>query len=217
MPVDGTDIGALTDLRTTLAGAGFVNSSGRFEVDAITAGEGNGWKFSEDCLKESLPLWDGAACFVDHSFWGHSIRDMGGVFKAPRWCDETQGIRLELTTMGPMGSLVDELGRQILAGGIGQTRDEYSRQSAPTVGFSADISFSAKQRDVLHILKVHSLDLVFNPARGGAFVRALNGMLSIPRGCAAVHRFPGERHLGQEPDHSYRRGYQLGLAPALAA
>jgi hypothetical protein len=61
---------------------------------------------------------------------------------------------------------VEELGRQVLA-------EEGTR---PRIGFSADIVFTAKQREVQSILKVLSLDLVFNPARGGAFVRALNSV-----------------------------------------
>jgi len=52
--------------RAKLVSIGAVLPGGKFEVDAITAGEGNGWKFSADCLRESLPLWEGASCFIDH-------------------------------------------------------------------------------------------------------------------------------------------------------
>ncbi len=154
--------------RVRLSAVGFVNPAGRFEVDAITAGEGNGWHFSEECLKDSLPLWEGAACFVDHAgFWeGPSLKDLAGVFESPRWSEESRGVRMVLKTMGPLGGLVEELGRQILG-------EEGAR---PNVGFSADISFQAKQREVTKILRVYSVDLVFNPARGGAFVRALNSV-----------------------------------------
>jgi hypothetical protein len=52
-----------------LSASGTVTQAGRFEVLAITAGEGNGWQFSEDVLRESLSLWDGVECFVDHGGW----------------------------------------------------------------------------------------------------------------------------------------------------
>jgi hypothetical protein len=103
--------------RVTLSASGFVTAAGKFEVIAITAGEGNGWQFSEAVLRESLSLWDGATCFVDHGSWfgGRSVKDIAGVFNNPRWSEDAKGVALELTTMGPSGELVDELGRQILA------------------------------------------------------------------------------------------------------
>jgi hypothetical protein len=45
--------------------------------------------------------------------------------------------------------------------------------SAPAVGFSADVVFTAKGKEVQKILRILDLSLVFNPARGGA-KRALN-------------------------------------------
>jgi hypothetical protein len=83
-------------------------------------------------------------------------------------------VRLELAAMGPAGKLVEELGRQILA----------EKGPKPRVGFSADILFTAKGRDVVKILRVLSCDLVYNPARGGAFVRALNQ--AAPEGAALL-------------------------------
>ena len=38
------------------------------------------------------------------------------------------------------------------------------------MGFSADITFSADREKVKKIIKVHSLDLVMKPARGGRFL-----------------------------------------------
>jgi hypothetical protein len=147
-----------------LEASGFVTAAGRFEVDAITAGEGNGWLFTADVLKDSLQLWEGANCFIDHSYWGgRSIRDLAGIFHNPTWSQESNGVRLELQTMGPCGPLVEELGRQVLKEAV-----------KPKIGFSADIVFSAVKNEVKKILRVIELDLVFNPARGGAFVRALN-------------------------------------------
>ncbi len=161
-----------------LSASGGVNPAGRFEVDAITAGEGNGWRFSAAVLKDSLPLWEGAACFVDHSVWGHSVRDLGGSFHQPAWCEETQGVRLQLTALGPAGPLVEALGRQLLQ----------EQGPRPRVGFSADIVFTAQGREVVKILRVLSCDLVYNPARGGAFVRALNQLsAAYPTVLSNVH------------------------------
>lgn len=156
--------------RARLAAAGQLTPAGKFEVLAITAGEGNGWQFGEEVLRESLPLWDGAECYVDHGGWfgSRSVRDLGGVFRNPRWSEEDRGVRLELLTMGPSGPLVAELGRQLLA-----ERAESPDRTAPNVGFSADVLFTARGRQVLKILRVIELCLVVHPARGGAFVRAL--------------------------------------------
>ena len=154
--------------RVSLEAMGSVSEAGRFEVDAITAGVGNGWKFSEEVLQASVDLWGGVECFVDHGgFWGgRSVRDLGGVFEKPRWEPERKAVRLELRTVGPAADLVKALGREMLAEG----------GAKPRIGFSADVIFTAKSREVKSILRVVSLDLVFNPARGGAFVRALNSI-----------------------------------------
>lgn len=156
--------------RFQFAAAGMVNAQGRFEILAITAGEGNGWQFSEQCLRASLNLWEGVECFVDHGGWfgGRSIRDLGGVCNNPRWSTERKGILLDLHTLGPSGELIDELGRQILA-----------EETLPKIGFSADVLFTAKGRKVHNILRILDLSLVFNPARGGAFVRAMNQALGL--------------------------------------
>jgi len=41
--------------------------------------------YTEQALRDSLPLWEGAACFCDH--WNKSVRNIAGVFFAP-WYDE---------------------------------------------------------------------------------------------------------------------------------
>lgn len=161
------------ETRLILAAEGWPAQSARpgqhtkagFEVLAITAGNGNGWEFSEEVLRASLSLWDGTSCFVDHAFWsGHSVLDLAGVFCNPRWSEEHRGILVELVTSGPSGPLVDQLGREMLREG----------KPKPRVGFSADLWFTCKGRVVERITRVESLDLVINPARGGAFIRALN-------------------------------------------
>jgi hypothetical protein len=155
------------EIQVRLSASGQVNPAGRFEVDVITVGVGNGFQFSEEVLRESLSLWDGATCFVDHGSWfgGRSVKDIAGVFSNPRWCEDSKGIRMDLSAIGPSGKLVDELGRQILA-----------EEIKPRVGFSADVVFTAKGREVQKIMRVLEVCLVYNPARGGAFVRAMNSI-----------------------------------------
>ena len=157
---------------------------GRFLVDAIRAGTGNGWEFAADALRESLELWQGVECFVDHEQnpgslrGGRSVRDLGGVFENPTWDEADQAVRLELRTLGPSAGLVDALGKAMLAEAHNEVPQAGGRRNAalPKVGFSADILFTAQGRQVEKIVRVFSVDLVFNPARGGAFVRALNSI-----------------------------------------
>ena len=141
-----------------------VNEQGEFEILAITAGDGNGWKFSAETLQKSLPLWDGAQTFIDHHWFGHSVHDLAGVCHSPSWDEQTQGVKLKLKPIGPAASVLAEMGKQILA------TDEKAR---PGVGFSADVTFSAKGKEVAEILRVFSVDLVVNPARGGEFIRQI--------------------------------------------
>jgi hypothetical protein len=148
--------------------AGSVTSSGSFEILAINAGFAKGWDFTADCLKASLALWDKIECFIDHELSGHSIHDLAGICHSPTWDDLTKGIHLKLKAIGPSAPLLTELGQQMLA----------EDQPHPKVGFSADVIFTSQGKKVQTILKVLSVDLVFNPARGGAFLRALNSFQS---------------------------------------
>ena len=140
-----------------------VNENGEFEILAITAGDGNGWKFSADTLKASLALWDNTQTFVDHHWFGTSIHDLAGVCSQPEWDESAQGIKLNLRPFGPASPVLQDIGRQMLD----------DDDSKPAVGFSADIVFTANGNEVQNILKVFSVDLVVNPARGGEFIREL--------------------------------------------
>jgi hypothetical protein len=187
--------------RVTLSASGAATEPGKFAVLAITAGVGNGWEFGADVLKASLPLWEGAQCFVDHALWGHSVRDLAGTLSAPVWDDSRQGIQLTLAAMGPSAELLTEIGRQLLASAsslanasslarASSLANASSAGSAERVGFSADVVFTAQGRKVQKIVRVHSVDLVIDPARGGAFQRALN----------AVHWESGIGHLKKEKE-----------------
>ena len=140
-------------------------SNDRFEILAITAGVANGWEFPAEVLRESLALWEGVNCFVDHSLSARSVRDIAGVLRATRWDEAASGVRAELTAFGPSAQVLTEIGRQVL---------EANDEPAVRVGFSADVLFKGKAGKVEKILKIYSVDLVYNPARGGIFLRALN-------------------------------------------
>lgn len=144
-----------------------VNPTGpdSFEILAITAGSANGWEFPADVLRESLALWDGVNCFVDHDLAARSVRDIAGVLRKPSWDDSAEGVRAELQAFGPSAHVLRDMGRQVL---------EISDEPVVKVGFSADVLFKGEKGKVTKILRIFSVDLVYNPARGGIFLRALN-------------------------------------------
>ena len=149
--------------RCRLMMEGEYTSPGRFEVVAITAGPANGWQFDAEVLKESIGLWEGVHCFVDHGLASRSVRDIAGILRHPTWDEQLQGIRAVLESFGPAGELLSGLGRQAVG-----------MQPPSLVGFSADIFFKHRGKRVEKITRVMSVDLVYNPARGGAFLRLLN-------------------------------------------
>ncbi len=139
----------------------------KFEILAITAGSANGWEFPAEVLRESLQLWEGVNCFVDHDWTSRSVRDIAGVLRKPVWDEAAQGIRAELHAFGPSAELLARIGRQVL-----EIRDA----PAVRVGFSADVLFNGRGKRVEKILRIFSVDLVYNPARGGMFLRAMNSL-----------------------------------------
>ncbi len=162
----------MDEQRVCLAGEADLGpgASGRFEIIGISAGSANGWEFGESVLQESLALWDGVATFVDHAGFGwsgRSVRDLAGVCFEPVWDEGEKGIKLQLRPSGPCGHLLQAIGQEMLGAASGPK---------PRVGFSADIGFKATGREVKQISRVFSLDLVFDPARGGKFLRALNSL-----------------------------------------
>jgi len=142
-------------------------SPDKFEILAITAGSANGWEFPPEVLRESLQLWEGVNCFVDHDWTSRSVRDIAGVLRKAAWDEQAQGIRAELHAFGPSAELLARIGRQVL-----EIRDA----PAVRVGFSADVLFNGRGKRVEKILRIFSVDLVYNPARGGMFLRAMNSL-----------------------------------------
>jgi hypothetical protein len=167
----------ITEHQARLTASGQANKQGTFEILCITAGNGNGWEFPADVLEQSLQLWNGAHCFIDHAWLSRSVRDLAGQITDPVWDADAQGVRATLKAFGPGGQLLTDFGREVL-----------TEKTPPRVGFSADILFKATGTKVKEVLRVISLDLVCDPARGGAFLRALNqnnynteGVITMPK------------------------------------
>ncbi len=137
-----------------------------YPVVCITAGVGNGLRYGAAALRESLPLWEGASVFVDHAGLAdvgraglRSVRDLAGVLHDVGWSEEAQGIRGRIRFLGSAGWLcrvVDECLALQQAG-----------QPMPRLGLSADLEIDRRGQEVTRIRRVHSLDVVMNPARGG--------------------------------------------------
>lgn len=146
-----------------------INSAGDFEITAISAGEANGWNFSADCLRASVPLWDRVTSLIDHTdlFEGPSVTKLAGVLYSPEWDEFTKSVRVKFSPYGPLAPLARQLGQDYLAA-------KSAGRPVPNIGFSADLSFTANKKDVTAIIRVRSCDLVLDPARGGEFIRVLN-------------------------------------------
>ena len=167
--------------------------SGGFEILCITAGVGNGWEFSADVLRAAVPLFDGVQCFVDHlpldSMDGHSVRDVAGLISEPVFDELSQGIKAKLMPFGPSADLLRETCQAILAQGDTDTK----------IGFSADLGFNNEGAVVTEIVKIYSVDLVVDPARGGAVLRALNKVLELKAASDNRSRMGGKAFFS-EPD-----------------
>lgn len=161
----------MSELQLQLEAKGSVDASGAFEVLLITEGEakGHGVTFPASVLKAAVNdrVFEGIECFVNHDYFGRDLRDLGGIFSGASWSEEDSGIAAKLRTIGPSGSLVAELGREMLS----------EEEPKPKVGFSVDVVITQDgEKNAAKILRAYSVDLVFDPARGGAFKRALNSV-----------------------------------------
>ena len=94
------------------------------------------------------------------------MRDLAGVCTEARFDEDLNGIRVRLKPFGPSAKLLEAIGREWLD----------MQGAKPRVGFSADLLFSGKGKDVQAVLRVFSVDLVYRPARGGVFLRTLNSL-----------------------------------------
>src|SRR3990170_1098709 len=144
------------------------------EVTIIRPGvSSNGLRYTEAVLRESVPLWEGAACFCDHPTaldetraGGRSVRDLAGVYSDARYED---GVRATLRFY-PGAEAVYKLVEAAV-------KDREEGRAAPAIGISADMHV-VKERagnvwEGRKISKGTSGDIVFQPAAGGRFERIL--------------------------------------------
>ena len=147
-----------------------------YEVLAITSGEGNGLHYGPQVLQAAVPLFEGATVFIDHASFnerrsqsgGRSVRNVLGVLSAASFDATRGGVsgRLEVYP-GADAAWFCALVDQYLA-------DREAGKATPRVGLSAVLDVRLKGREVVGIERVVSVDVVVDPARGGAFVRAMN-------------------------------------------
>lgn len=147
-----------------------------FEVICMRGGRANGLLYPATVLRRSVEegLWEGTTVFANHPGMadagragGRAIEDVVGVLSDVRWTG--QAIIGCLTCNGPKAGLVVDLAREVLSA-------QADGRPAPNIGLSADMYVEKRpgQSEVVHIVRVNSLDVVYNPAAGGAFLRALN-------------------------------------------
>ena len=138
-----------------------------FDMLAITAGEakGHGITFSDAVLQEAMSLYEAKPVFIDHAhmFDSPSVRNLAGTLQAVSWNDEQHGIQAKLIASGPAADVLLSV------------RD--SARTNPsimdTVGFSTVLNVKLNQKgEVLKIVRVKSVDVVIDPARGGKFLSA---------------------------------------------
>jgi hypothetical protein len=145
--------------RARLSTSGMSYKGDDIHITAISAGVGNGWQFNAAVLRESLPLWDGVECFIDHAWPPRSVRDLAGVCSLPAWDETTSAVCLKVTPSGPSADVL-----------LGLSASQARPHPRARVGFSADLLFTAVGQQVKHIEQVYSVDVVVYPARGGAFL-----------------------------------------------
>ncbi len=144
-----------------------------FAVTVITPGEANGYTYPASTLQAAVPRFVGASMFANHPdaldrarAGERRVEDLCGVLERAYW---GQGaVRGHMRKVGPKGDLVATLARQIIA-------DRARGVAVPNVGLSADMIVLTDQGNVVReVSRVLSVDVVFSPARGGAFERVLN-------------------------------------------
>jgi len=150
-----------------------------YEVTLIRAGETlHGWLFPPQVLRDSVTLWEGVTSLVDHRRHVEhpSVRDVVGTIGKVRF--EKGALLGEYRVLDSADWLTRMLD-QIIA-------DREAGLPVPRVGLSADMLVKAHREDERYIAekigKVLSVDVVFDPAAGGAFERVLNSVLAKNEG-----------------------------------
>ena len=138
-----------------------------FDILAINAGEakGHGITFGRDVLMQAVPMYDSLPVFIDHAGLGNapSVRNLAGTLQTPSWNEQEQGIQAKLKASGPAADVLLAL------------REAAKTEAAimKAVGFSCVVNVQLnKTGAVTKIVRVKSVDVVIDPARGGKFLSA---------------------------------------------
>lgn len=146
---------------TPLSEAGTGTSTGRWQVQAISAGKGSSGYYSPEVLKEAAKkklIAAGTPLFFDHASESErhdrperSVRDIAAVFTGPATYDETtEALVGPVQIFGPYRELVDEM--------------------APHIGLSISGSATDIKNGVIEgLAHIDSVDLVTKAGRGGQF------------------------------------------------
>jgi len=145
-----------------------------FRVTLIRAGQSlNGLTYTPEALQEAAPLFEGATAFVDHAGLEdlrrgtRSVRDVAGAYGQVAWVPEQAAI------VGTLHLVHEETARLLAACVEARQRG----RPVPNIGISADLTVAHRDGLVTRIVKVHSADIVFGPAAGGAIHHALQAAL----------------------------------------
>lgn len=171
-----------TEARITLAGQVRTTQAGGYEVVLMDPGEGNGWTWPSTVLARDYAIFDGTTSFLDHERrsvqadrpGGRKTEDICGIVTSPRWDDQAKAILATWSPRRPKGQLALAIIEDFLA-------DKVAGHATTNVGLSVDVSFTHKDKTVTRLAKAHSADVVYNPARGGRFVRALLAQQEPPQ------------------------------------
>ena len=148
------------------------------EVTLICPGlSRNGLLYTDEVLRESLPLWEGCSALSDHVRPGEvaSVRNVVGSYSRIQYQNGVRGVLRFLEAARDLWSMVREIIRNGEAG-----------RSTPKIGISADMFVERepafhggrKVHKVTRIVRVNSADIVFDPSAGGSFDRIVESFAS---------------------------------------
>lgn len=168
------------NLRASLATDANLERHGEeFLVTIIDAGDGNGFTWTADSLRNGAQLFNGLTAFVNHERrdvyaqrpGGRIIQDVCGVYYDAFYDEEKHAIRAKWRPTPPAGDWTARMINTII-------KDREAGLPVPNIGISADVSFAHTNGVVTRLIKAHSADIVFDPARGPthgeAFARIAN-------------------------------------------
>ena len=137
-----------------------------FDILAISEGlaKGHDIIFGREVLNSAMPLYDGVPVFIDHPGFlsnGPSVRDLAGTLHTVSWNETEKGIQAKLTPAGPAKQVLLDV----------RTDAKTNPDIMKAVGFSTVLNVKLNEkREVVKIVKVRSVDVVIDPARGGKFL-----------------------------------------------